>query len=985
MRSSKSLLLLFLMLNTSILATAQAGPRQLRVRPSDQLIAPSTTQQYAAALAFFKGMGKPGGERVVTTAVTWSSADPSVATIDPHTGLVTGGSTAGTTTTITAVSGVLRASVQLMVSNATLNSITVTPANPSVPLGRLVQFIATGNYSDGTHHNLTDAVTWSSGTTTTATISSLGLATTKAQGSTLISATLGSITGTSTLSVTAPVLDLIQVTPANGTVILPATQQFTATGIFSDSSTQDLTTSATWSSSSAGVATVGANTGLATAAGPGTTTISATFNAVTGSTSFTVIALTSIAISPSNPSIVFGSKLQFNATGTYSDGSTRDITATAAWSSSSPGIATVNATGLVTSVDEGTTTIQATQNGVTGSTQLSVAGSAVSIVLTTDDQSIRMQAQPGTSFATASGGNNVVYVDEAETYQPIEGFGASFTDSAAYLLNEVASPKSSLNMVMSDLFTRSGNGIGLSFMRTPMGASDIARSIYSYDDNNGQADITLANFSIAHDQTDIIPIILQARQLNPQMKLMASPWSPPGWMKSSGSMIGGGLLSSMYSPFANYFANYLNAYQAAGINVDYISLENEPLNLPSNYPGMCMPPSPGARCSGQSNWQTDQTTALRDYVLPALTANQLTTKVLVYDHNWDQPGYPRSVLSDPTIQASPQVAGTAWHGYGGTPGVMSTIQNYFPAKGNYETEHSGGTFISDQVKADFEEITQAMRNWARSYVKWSLALDQNMGPHTGGCGICTPIVTVNSSTGAVSYDIEYYTTGHFSKYVLPGATRIYSSNASGIVSAAFLNPDGSKALVVFNDSGSTQSFQVQWGSQSFAYTLPSLAGATFAWTGAQSGSYTVSATSQIQASSFNSTAGNDVIGDNTTFGLQTENTSDTNGGYDVGFSSDGDYAVYKNVDFGAGVSQVSARLACGATGHCGGTLEFHLDSASGTTIAAVTIPATSGWQTWTTVSAPASSATGVHDLYVVFKAPASGTSALGNLNWFQFN
>ena len=984
MRYSKSLLLLFLMLNTSILATAQGGPRRLRVTPSDQLIAPSATQQYAALLTFFKGMGKPGGERVVTNAVTWSSSNPSVATIGLHTGLVTGGSTPGTTTTITAVSGVLRVSVQLTVSNATLNSITVTPANPSVPLGRLVQFTATGNYSDGTHHNLTDAVTWSSGIKTTATINSLGLAATKAQGSTLISATLGSTTGTSTLNVTAPVLDSIQVTPANVTVILPATQQFTAMGIFSDSSTQDLTTTATWSSSNAGVATIGANTGLAAAAGSGTTKISATFNSVTGSTSFTVIALISIAISPSNPNVVFGSKLQLTATGTYSDGSTPDITATAVWSSTSPGVATVNATGLVTSVHEGTTTIHATQNGVTGSTQLSVAGSAVSIVLTTDNQSLRMQAQPGTSFTTASGGNNVVYIDEAETYQPIEGFGATFTDSAAYLLNQVASPKSSLNMVMSDLFTRSGNGIGLSFMRTPMGASDIARSIYSYDDNNGQADITLANFSIARDQTDIIPIILQARQLNPQMKLMASPWSPPGWMKTSGSMIGGGLLSSMYSPFANYFVNYLNAYQAAGINVDYISLQNEPLNLPSNYPGMCMPPSPGASCSGQS-WQTDQTTALRDYVLPALTANQLTTKVLVYDHNWDQPGYPRSVLSDPTIQASPQVAGTAWHGYGGTPGVMSTIQNYFPTKGTYETEHSGGTWIPDQAKADFEEITQTMRNWARSYVKWSLVLDQNMGPHTGGCGTCTPIVTVNSSTGAVSYDIEYYTTGHFSKYVLPGATRIYSSNASGIVSAAFLNPGGSKALVVFNDSGSTQSFQVQWGSQSFTYALPSLAGATFTWMGNQSGSYTVSATSQIQASSFNSTAGNDVIEDNTTFGLQTESTSDTNGGYDVGFSSGGDYAVYKNVDFGTSVSQVSARLACGGTGHCGGTLEFHLDSASGTTIASVTIPATSGWQTWTTVLAPASSATGVHDLYVVFKAPASGTSALGNLNWFQFN
>ena len=180
-------------------------------------------------------------------------------------------------------------------------------------------------------------------------------------------------------------------------------------------------------------------------------------------------------------------------------------------------------------------------------------------------------------------------------------------------------------------------------------------------------------------------------------------------MKTSGSMIGGGLLSSMYSPFANYFVKYLNAYQAAGIYVDYISLQNEPLFIPSNYPGMCMPPAAGASCSGQTNWQTDQTTAIRDFLLPALTANQLTTKVLVYDHNWDQPGYPRSVFSDATILASPQVAGTAWHGYGGTPGVTTTIQNYFPTKGNYETEHSGGTFVSDQVKADFEEITQVMR------------------------------------------------------------------------------------------------------------------------------------------------------------------------------------------------------------------------------------------------------------------------------------
>jgi hypothetical protein len=169
--------------------------------------------------------------------------------------------------------------------------------------------------------------------------------------------------------------------------------------------------------------------------------------------------------------------------------------------------------------------------------------------------------------------------------------------------------------------------------------------------------------------------------------------------------------------------------------------------------------------------------------------------------------------------------------------------------------------------------------------------------------------------------------------------------------------------------------------------LPSLAGATLTWTGAQAGSYSVSATSQIQASSFNSTGGKNIPGDNTTFGLQTEYTSDTNAGYDVGFSSDGDYAIYKNVDFGTGVGGVTARMACnpGSGGTCGGTLEFRLGSISGTLAASVTVPSTAAWQSWSTVTASAGSATGIHDLYVVFKAPPSGTSKLGNLNWFQFN
>jgi O-glycosyl hydrolase len=619
-------------------------------------------------------------------------------------------------------------------------------------------------------------------------------------------------------------------------------------------------------------------------------------------------------------------------------------------------------------------------------------GPAVSIVVTTNDQTMQLSPQPTVSFSTASGGSNVVYLDETQVYQPIEGFGAATTDSAMYLLNEVAQP-AQLSQAMNDLFTRHGNGIGLSFLRNPMGASDLARGVYSFDDNNGQADPTLAHFSIAHDQVDIIPLILQAKQLNPQLKIMANPWSPPGWMKDSGSMIGGSLLSSMYTPFADYFVDYLQAYAAAGVNVDYISLQNEPLYVPTNYPGMCMPAVLSSTDCPTS--QTNQATALFSYVAPALTAAGLTTKVLVYDHNWDRPDYPQDVLMNESLS---QIAGVAWHGYGGTPGAMSVIQNMFPAVGTYETEHSGLITNSDQTRLDFEEITQCMRSWARAYVKWSLALDENNGPHTGGCSTCTPIVTVNSTSGNITYGSEYYTMGNFSKYVLPSANRIYSSNASGMVTAAFVNPapDNSRVLVAFNDSSQAQTFQVQWGTQSFTYTLPSLAGATFTWAGIQSAgtpAYTVSAVSQIQASSFNRTAGNNTPGNYLTWGLETELTSDANGGYDVGFANNGDYAVYNNVDFGTGVSTVAARLAClqdngqgNGGGNCGGTLEFHLDSNTGALVASVTVPSTGGWETWQTIlQTNVSGASGVHDLYVVFNAPGSGTTGLGNINWFQFN
>lgn len=604
----------------------------------------------------------------------------------------------------------------------------------------------------------------------------------------------------------------------------------------------------------------------------------------------------------------------------------------------------------------------------------------VSVWLTTDDQKTLLQPQAAVSFVT--GGTTsipTVFVDELQRYQSIEGFGASFTDSSAWLMNNKIVPASSLPTVMTSLFDHTA-GIGISFVRNPMGASDLARSLYSYDDMPaGATDPNLNSFSIAHDEADIIPLIRQAKLINPQLKIMATPWSPPGWMKTSGSMIGGSLLPANYTSFANYFVQYLQAYAAAGVPVDYISLQNEPLYLPASYPGMSMP-------------ATDQLTILRDYVLPALTASRLTTKVLIYDHNWDQPPYPQAILTDSTVAASPQVGGIAWHWYAGTPGAMSLLHNQYPNRNNYVTEASGGTWIADEVRTDFETITQSMRNWSSSYVKWGLALDENRGPFIqGGCGDCTPLITVNEGSGAVTYNIDYYTLGHFSKFVLPAAVRIYSSNAPRIVSAAFMNAS-TEVLVAYNDSSSSQTFQVVSHGRSFAYTLPALAGATFVWTperpaptgrSAPSSSatatrsrippsgYAIAALSQqIQASSYNDM-----------YGLETETTSDIDGGYDLGYSGDGSWAEYRNIDFASGVSSVSVRVASGGSG---GTLEFHLDALNGPLAGTATLPVTGGWQTWTTVTTPISGATAIRNLFVVLRSGGLSGGVV-NLNWFQFH
>jgi glucosylceramidase len=581
-----------------------------------------------------------------------------------------------------------------------------------------------------------------------------------------------------------------------------------------------------------------------------------------------------------------------------------------------------------------------------------VRAQTVGVWLTTHNQKKRMRPQRAAAFGAPGAGANLVFVDETVPYQEVEGFGASVTESSAWLLNRVATPRAR-DSAMRALFTREDGGIGISLVRNPMGASDLAREHYSYDDvPPGETDPTLARFSIARDEADVLPIVRLARELNPGLRVMATPWSAPGWMKTSGSLVGGSLRSAAYGPFAEYFVRYLQAYEAAGVRVDYVSLQNEPLFTPADYPGMAMDAA-------------TQAVVLRDFVLPALTANGLATRVLVYDHNWDRPDYPDAVLSDPAIAGSPLVAGVAWHGYGGSPGAMTAVAERHPGTGAYVTEHSGGAWVDDQVASDFRTIVDAMRNGARAYVKWGLALDERRGPHSGGCATCSPLVTVDSRSGAVATTIDFVTLGHFSRFVLPGARRVYSSNADGVISAAFANPDGSKALVVFNDTAKKQAFEVRWGSKAFAAKLPALSGATYVWTGSQDGQIAVDARSRVRASSASASSG-----------VRTERTSDDLGGFDVGYADDGDTLAFDGLEFPAGLTSVDVRVASGGNG---GTLEFRLDAADGPLVATATLPVTGGWQAWRTVSAPASVGAGRHRLVVVFR----GTTDIGNVNWFR--
>ncbi|GAA3622857.1 ricin-type beta-trefoil lectin domain protein [Microbacterium awajiense] len=464
--------------------------------------------------------------------------------------------------------------------------------------------------------------------------------------------------------------------------------------------------------------------------------------------------------------------------------------------------------------------------------------------LTTVDGESRLAEQAPVTFGTASSDAPTIVIDPETTYQEMAGFGASITDSAADVLWALT-PQEREDTLRS-LFDPV-EGIGISILRQPIGSSDFtaADAHYTYDDVAvGDTDFLQRHFSIAHDEAQILPLLRRAKELNPELTIIATPWSPPAWMKANDDLVGGSLREGRVyaAAYAAYLTRFVREYAAAGVPIDYLTVQNEPQNrTPDGYPGMDMPVADQARVIAVLG--------------PMLKHLSPRTKILGYDHNWSV--HPNDIANTPPGQdpesdyaadllrtsAAKWIAGTAFHCYYGDPSAQTALHEQFPSKEIWFTECSGShgpddppaQVFRDTLKWHARTITVGVtRNWSRSVITWNLALNEDGGPRLGGCGTCTGVVTTHPD-GSVTRNAEYYTIGHLSKFVKPGAMRIASTSfgTTGwngqVTDVAFRNPDGTMVLVAHNENDDPRTFAVAVGTQSFEYTLPGGSLATFTW------------------------------------------------------------------------------------------------------------------------------------------------------------
>lgn len=405
-----------------------------------------------------------------------------------------------------------------------------------------------------------------------------------------------------------------------------------------------------------------------------------------------------------------------------------------------------------------------------------------------------------------------IAIEPTTQFQSILGFGGAFTDASCYLFSQMDSTNRAT--LMNELF--GADGLRLSMGRTCIGASDYSRTVYNFDESP-TPDPQLKNFTIAHDQAYILPTLRAAQQINPEMFYFSAPWSPPGWMKAGGSMLGGSMRKKYFAAYAEYFVKFIEAYQRAGVKISAVTSQNE---VDTDQDGR-MP----AALWGQEY----ETAFIKQFLGPAFRDASIDTKIWILDHNYDLWGRALDELEDPEVRKF--VDGVAWHGYMGEPSAMTRVHNAFPHKNAYWTEGgpdiSSPTYTTDWAKWSCT-FAQILRNWARCIVSWNLVLDENGDPNIGPFK-CGGVVTRNSKTHEITRSGQYWAFSHFSKAVRRGARVIASrGELPGMEHVAFRNPDGSYVLVIGNQ-GQARRLSVSFEGNALDLNIPADSVFTAVW------------------------------------------------------------------------------------------------------------------------------------------------------------
>ncbi|MFI5186015.1 MAG: glycoside hydrolase family 30 beta sandwich domain-containing protein [Chitinophagales bacterium] len=440
--------------------------------------------------------------------------------------------------------------------------------------------------------------------------------------------------------------------------------------------------------------------------------------------------------------------------------------------------------------------------------------SDIAFWMTTGDQAILFKKQNiALNWSSQTNSYGTINVDPTQMFQTVDGFGFALTGGSADVLNGMAT--SARADLLQEFFGTDSTGIGISYLRLSIGASDLSASVFSYDDiPPGQTDTTLENFSLGVDTLNLVPVLKQILTINPTIKILGSPWSPPLWMKTNNSSIGGSLLPQYYGVYANYFVKYIRAMKAKGITIDAITVQNEPL-YGGNNPSMLMS-------------SAEEDSFIKKHLGPAFRANGITTKIILYDHNCDRPDYPLDILND--ADARQYVDGSAFHLYGGEISALSTVHNAYPDKNVYFTElytSSTGNFATDLKWHLRGVIIGSTRNWSKNALEWNLANNLYYGPHTnGGCTTCKGAVTIGSG---VTKNVGYYIIAHVSKFVRPGSVRIQTNIPGDLQNVAFTAPNGNTVLIVENDGNSFQNFNIGFKGKIVTTSLDAGAVGTYVW------------------------------------------------------------------------------------------------------------------------------------------------------------